>query len=290
MLGSVTRRFCVILCVVRGLFVFPVVAAAAVVLVQSGAASVDRVRSGDNATTTVTNDLAACVRIKQASRPRLTYVEGVVRCVRPARMETTTVIRWSTCSGGTAYQGDYPCETGSARISIRSTRAESEFRLPPRGWPRNARRWHLYGNGTASCTRVSHGLKAGSGDTSKSVSGRINHVDFAVLWPSIPADGTLALGVTPQWNNPLPGTLKNAINRPRPCRPSFAAADGFVTQTQQGISIVDLVSTDGVTARIRKKFLVGLGVPVPSWIGPLVARPLVINVDTRISATFVTSN
>ncbi len=269
------------------MLLLPVVLAVAVV-VPVGAALPDEARSEGYATAIVPDELAACVRTEQASRPRLTYVEGVVRCVRPVRVETTTVIRWSTCSGGTAYQGDYPCETGSARISIRSTRAELEFRPPPRGWPRNARRWHLYGSGTASCTRVSHGLKAGSADTSESVSGRINHVDFAVLWPSIPSDGTVALGVTPQWNNPLPETLKNAINRPRPCRPSFAVADGFVTQTQQGISIAELVSTDGVTARIRKRFVVGLGVPLPAWIGPLIAEPLIINIDTRISATFVT--
>ena len=212
-----------------------------------------------------------------------------MRCVRPVRIEATTVIRWSTCSGGTAYQGGNPCETGSARFSIRSTRADYEWRRPPRGWPRNGRRWHLYGNGTASCTRVGHGLKAGGADTSESVSGRINHVDFAVLWPSIPADGTVALGVTPQWNNPLPETLKGAINRPRPCRPLFALEPPFLPPTRQGISVAALLATDGVTARIRKKFVMGLGVPLPAWIGPIVAEPLVVNVDTQISATFATS-
>jgi hypothetical protein len=268
--------------VVRGLFLLPVLAVA--VLVQPGAAA----HSGDHATATASNDLATCVRSKQASSPRLTYLEGVVRCVRPARMEATTVVRWSTCTGGGAYDGDHPCETGSARISIRSKRATFEFRPPPTGWPRNARRWHLYGDGTASCTRVSHGLNAGSPDTTRSVSGRINHVDFAVLWPSIPADGTLTLGVSPLWSNPLPETLEDAIDRPRPCRVLFALENAF-PPTRQGLSVADLLATDGVTARVREQFLFGLGVPVPAWIGPLVARPLVVDVDTRMSAAFVTS-
>lgn len=267
--------------VVRLLVLLPVIAVA--VLVQP----THKAHSGDH--TTASNELATCVRNKQASSPRLTYLEGVVRCVRLARMEATTVVRWSTCTGGGAYDGDYACETGSARISIRSTRAPLEFPPPPTGWPRSARRWHLYGVGTASCTRVSHGLNAGGPDTARSVSGRINHVDFAVLWPSIPADGTLALGVSPLWSNPLPETLKDAIGQPRPCRPSFALESGFLPPTRPGLSVADLLATHGVTARVRKQFLVGLNAPVPAWIGPLVARPLVVNVDTRMSASFVAS-
>lgn len=272
---------------VRSRLLLPVIAVA--MLAQPGATQATRAHTAGHAATIVPSDLASCVRSKRAVARGTTYLEGVVRCVDITRMEATTVVRWSTCAGGGAFGGEYPCETGSARVSIRATRATREFRPPPAGWPRGAQRWHLYGDGTASCSRVSHGLTAGGRAASREdrASGRINHVDFAVLWPSIPADGTLAVGVSPLWRNPLPDTLADAIVRPRACRAVFAL-DALVPRARRGLSVADLLATGGVTARLRDRFLFGLGTPLSAAAGPLVGRPLVVEVDTRLSAAFAT--
>ncbi len=175
-----------------------------------------------------------------------------------------------------------------ARIAIRSTRAEWEFRKPPAGWPRNAKRWHLYGDGTASCTWVSHPAETAKAPSTRSVSGRINHVDFAFLYPSLPAGRTLTIGITPLWSNPLPETLKNAILRPSVCGPVLFALGNAFPHGRKGLSVADLLATDGVTARVRSQWQSGLGALLPAWTGLGRNRYLEVNVGTRLSAVFRT--
>jgi hypothetical protein len=230
-------------------------------------------------------ELAACVHKLRTKTPALSYEAGVVRCVRPTRVETRSDVRWSTCKrGGTPAPGER-CETGTARIELRATDTDWEWRRGEKGFPRLAERWHLYGRGTARCARAIHGLPAGDPRAQTMAAGRIEHVDFLMLWPAASPPGTIALGVHPRFSNWLKTTAPRdalALDA-RACRTLLVLA--LPLPPHESVAVRRLIDPVGVTvtARERATRRVPKGLP-PAW--RPVGSPLVVQIDGRTTATF----
>ena len=211
-----------------------------------------------------------------------------MRCVRPTRVETRSDVRWSTCKGGGAPAPGERCETGTARIELRATDTDWEWRRGEKGFPRWAERWHLYGKGTARCARAIHGLPAGDPRAQTTAAGRIEHVDFLMLWPAASPPGTIALGVHPRFLNWLKTT---------PPRDALAL-DARACQTllvlnlrlppHESVDVPRLIDPVGVTVTARARPSDGCHrVFPPAW--RPVGGPLVVQIDGRTTATFAIS-
>ncbi len=233
-------------------------------------------------------ELGSCVREVRTEVPSRPHAGAVARCLRPTRVHTVSRVRWSTCrSGGIPAPGER-CETGSARIELRATDADREFRRGegPLRW---AQRWHLYGRGTAQCTREIHGLAADDPRAHRSATGQIEHVDFLTLWPSGSTTEPLAIGVHPTFSNWLKSTLpEDALDlRAAACRtlwtvllypiPPFATAD-----------VARLLAPGGATVQARARHAVRVPKDWASWARP-VGGPVLFDVVARTTVTFAVS-
>lgn len=260
------------------------ISASGFVLVLAGvAAARDSTPSGLRDSPT---ELAVCVREARAERPRRPYLAGVVSCLRPTRVETTSVLRWSTCRSGGAPDPMERCETGSARITFRSTKAVWERRPPGRSWPRWAARWHLYGRGTARCTRTIHQLSSRDRRARHASAGQINHLDFLGVAPS--AGGTIAVGVSPRWSNPLPEGLHDAVDVTSAACSPLLALDALRLRPSPSLPVDRLETTAGVVTGGRTEGVVRTREIHPSIrrrIG-LVGGGIHVQIDSRTSATF----
>ena len=230
-------------------------------------------------------ELARCVRKLRAETPALSYPAGVVRCVRPTSVATRSDVRWSTCKGGGAPAPGEHCETGTARIELRATDTDWKWPRGENGFPRWADRWHLYGRGTARCARAIHGLPAGDPRAQTKAAGRIEHVDFLMLWPAASPPGTIALGVHPRFLNWLKATPPRdalALDA-RACR-TLLVLD-IPLPPHESVAVSRLIDPVGVTVTARERAIrrVPKGLP-PAW--RPVGSPLVVQIDGRTTATF----
>lgn len=229
-------------------------------------------------------DLATCVRNERTRRPRLSYLGGAVRCLRVAKVETTSTVRWSTCAQTEPAPGER-CETGAATIEFRANRAERDWRLgsgsATRGWPREALAWHLYGSGTATCRHDRHALAGGAPGAHRSVSGRINHVDHLSIWPDR-SGGLLSVGVAARFSNDLPNALDGLAGTVA-CRPLHAQPHPPATSR---VRLAELLERTGVTTTVRSTRLATRAMTIGAFWRPLGLEGDRIRFVVRTTSTF----
>lgn len=233
-----------------------------------------------------TDELAACVERLRASRPGRPDAARVALCVRPTRVETRSDVHWSTCAGGGAPAPKERCETGSARIGLRATRADREWRRGPLQVRLSVERWHLYGRGSVRCTRSIHGLREGDPRARRTVLGAIEHVDFLMLWPSISTPGDLSIGVPPVFSNWLHSTPPPDALPPSAaaCLPVYALFPDLPPSAD--VAVDDLLDPSGVPVVAREPVSIAVSADAARYL-TIVGRRLVGSATVRVTARFV---